>query len=108
MNAPIKMAVVPEPGIPSVKRGIMAPPEAALLADSGPATPAIFPLPNESGSLLNFFSEIYEKKEASVAPAPGRTPRKNPKIEERPIGPALCFKSDFVGRIRVILATGSS
>ena len=36
-------------GIPKVNRGIMDPPVAELLADSGPATPSIAPLPNFSG-----------------------------------------------------------
>ena len=56
ISAPIKIAVVPEPGIPNVSKGIIAPPDAALFADSGPATPAICPVPNFSGVLLNFFS----------------------------------------------------
>ena len=36
-------------GMISVSSGIMAPPVAALLADSGPATPSIMPVPNFSG-----------------------------------------------------------
>src|SRR5690606_41617205 len=99
MNAPIKIAVVPDPGIPNVNSGIIAPPDAALFADSGEATPAMFPLPNDSGFLLIFFSVIYAKNEASVAPAPGSTPKKNPRNEPRAIGAALSFKSFFVGKI---------
>ncbi len=43
------MAVVGEPGIPSVSIGNMDPVLAALLADSGAATPSSAPLPNFSG-----------------------------------------------------------
>ena len=42
-------AVEAEPGMPSVSSGIIAPEEAALLAASGPTSPAIAPLPNFSG-----------------------------------------------------------
>jgi hypothetical protein len=38
-------------GRPSASMGTKAPVEAALLADSGPATPATAPLPNSSGCL---------------------------------------------------------
>ena len=90
----MRIAVVPDPGIPSVNNGIIAPPEAALFADSGAATPAIAPFPNFSGFLLIFFSAIYEKKEASVAPAPGKTPIKNPKKEPRAMGPRLLLYAE--------------
>jgi hypothetical protein len=36
-------------GTPSASSGTSAPDAAALLADSGPATPATAPLPNSSG-----------------------------------------------------------
>ena len=47
---PSRMAVVGEPGMPRVIIGSMEPVEAALLADSGAATPATLPLPKDSGS----------------------------------------------------------
>ena len=43
-------------GMPSVRSGMKAPPAAALLADSGPATPSMAPLPNRSGYLDARFS----------------------------------------------------
>ena len=46
MSAPNKMAVVPDPGIPSVSNGTKDPVQAALLAVSGAAKPLIEPLPN--------------------------------------------------------------
>ncbi len=48
---PSRMAVVGEPGMPRVIMGSMDPVLAALLAVSGAATPAMFPLPKLSGSL---------------------------------------------------------
>src|SRR5699024_5942807 len=38
-NAPNKIAVVPEPGIPKLNNGMSAPPTEALFADSGPLNP---------------------------------------------------------------------
>ena len=43
-------------GIPKVISGMNAPPAAALLADSGPATPSIAPWPNRSGVFDSRFS----------------------------------------------------
>ena len=43
-------------GIPSVSIGMKLVWAPALLADSGPATPSIAPLPKRSGVLLIFFS----------------------------------------------------
>ena len=42
---PSRIAVVGEPGMPSVSIGSMDPVEAALLADSGATTPLMLPLP---------------------------------------------------------------
>jgi hypothetical protein len=53
IKAPIMMAVVALPGIPRARRGIIAPPVAALLAVSGAATPSIMPVPNFSGCFEN-------------------------------------------------------
>ena len=49
-KAPSSMAMTALAGIPRVRRGMKAPPVAALLAVSGPATPSIIPVPNFSGS----------------------------------------------------------
>jgi len=41
------------------------------------------PLPKASGVLDIFFSTEYEVKDASIGPAPGRTPSKHPSIVPR-------------------------
>ena len=82
-RAPSMMAVVPLPGIPRHSRWIRDPPAAALLADSGPATPSIAPLPSSSLCLLTFFSRPYETKLATAAPAPAMPPTKNPESVPR-------------------------
>ena len=46
INAPSKIAVVPEPGMPNVNSGTNDPVQAALLAVSGAARPLIDPFPN--------------------------------------------------------------
>ena len=48
IKAPSKIAVVPDPGIPNVKRGTNDPVQAALFAVSGAASPFIDPLPTLS------------------------------------------------------------
>ncbi len=48
----ISMAVIPSPGIPKAIIGINAPPRDALFATSEAHTPAGFPFPKLSGSLL--------------------------------------------------------
>ncbi len=55
-RAPSRMAMTTFAGIPRVKRGMKAPWLAELLADSGPATPSMAPVPNFSGCLETFFS----------------------------------------------------
>ena len=55
-RAPMRMAVIGSPGIPSVIMGMSAPPAMELFADSGAATPSTQPLPNCSGSLLAFWA----------------------------------------------------
>src|SRR5699024_11285321 len=67
---PNKIAALADPGIPILNVGIKAPPTDELLADSGPQSPLVAPFPNCSGCLDNFFSVLYEKKEAIEAPAP--------------------------------------
>ena len=56
MRAPSMTAVVPEPGTPSVSRGTIAPPLAALFAVSGAATPSMTPVPKRSGYRETRFS----------------------------------------------------
>ncbi len=50
ISAPRRIAVVPEPGMPRVRRGTNDPVQAALLALSGAARPLRDPLPNSSCS----------------------------------------------------------
>ncbi len=52
ISAPSRMAVVPDPGMPSVSSGTKEPVQAALFADSGAARPLTEPLPNWSCSSL--------------------------------------------------------
>ena len=54
--------------------------QAALFAVSGAAKPLIEPFPNSFCSSVEakFLSTAYDRKEAIVAPAPGKTPIKNP------------------------------
>ena len=50
------MAIEAFPGMPRVRSGIKDELDAALFADSGPATPSMAPWPNSSGCLEYFFS----------------------------------------------------
>ena len=56
VSAPIISAITALPGMPSVSIGMNDACAPALLADSGPATPSIAPLPNRDGSRASFFS----------------------------------------------------
>src|SRR5664279_73764 len=85
--APTIIAITAFSGMPRVSSGMNDVCAPALLADSGPATPWIAPLPNWDGSLAIFFSTEYEAKEDSIAPPPGRIPRMEPK-------PCLLYTSD--------------
>ena len=51
--------------MPSVSSGTIAPAEAALFAASGPARPAMAPLPNFSGFLETDFSTLYDISDAT-------------------------------------------
>ncbi len=55
-SAASRMAVVPEPGMPSVSIGTSAPPVSELFAPSGAATPSGTPVPNASGRRETAFS----------------------------------------------------
>ena len=105
INAPNRIAVVPDPGIPSVRSGTNEPVHAALLAVSGAARPLIDPLPNSSCSSLVAMlrSTAYPKKLAIVAPAPGRTPMKKPCSDWRAMTGAIARASVRVMRISLIL-----
>ena len=56
VSAPIISAITALPGMPSVSIGMNEVCAPALLADSGPATPSIAPLPKREGSRAIFFS----------------------------------------------------
>ena len=58
INAPIIIAMVGLPGMPSVSIGMNEVCAPALLADSGAATPRISPSPNRRGGLATFFSSV--------------------------------------------------
>ena len=56
--APIIRAMTGLAGMPKVSMGMKEVCAAALLADSGAATPSIAPLPKRSGVLETFFSNV--------------------------------------------------
>jgi hypothetical protein len=56
--APIISAITGLAGMPSVKSGMKEVCAPALLADSGPATPAMAPWPNSSGCFETRFSTV--------------------------------------------------
>ncbi len=77
-SAVSSIAVDTLPGIPNDSVGTSAPAMTALLAASGPAIPAGWPLPKRSGSRLTCFSETYDRKVATVPPSPGIRPTTTP------------------------------
>src|SRR5690625_1344710 len=79
------IAIVGDPGTPKVNKGNIAPPTAALFADSGPAIPSGLPLPNSSGFLETFFATLYPNQDAVPEPVPGNTPTIEPMIPPRPV-----------------------
>ncbi len=85
-SAPSRSAVTALPGMPSDSSGIMLPPTAALLADSGPATPSIAPLPKRVGSRATRRSTAYDMKAAVTGPPPGTSPSRKPSPLPRRIG----------------------
>ena len=95
--APAISAITALDGIPSVSIGMKDVWAPALLADSGPATPSIAPLPNSSGCRDSFFSSEYEANEASIAPPPGKMPRIDPMAVPRKIGAIIRRISSRVG-----------
>src|SRR4030095_5670256 len=94
--APTIIAITAFSGIPSVSSGMNDVCAPALLADSGPATPWIAPLPNCDGSLASFFSIVYEANDDSIAPPPGRTPRTEPRPVPRNTAGQAALNCSFV------------
>ena len=92
MRPPRRTAPVPDPGIPRARSGAKLPAAAALFADSDAAIPSIAPVPRGS-SLLNAFCIAYARKDAAVAPAPGRTPTNVPMIPALIEGGVSLFQS---------------
>src|SRR5690606_8690180 len=82
-------------GRPSVSMGMKAVCEPELFADSGEATPRMFPSPNRTspGFSFLFFSTAYAANEDRVAPPPGRTPRNVPISEPRTMAGLIHFHS---------------
>src|SRR6202030_4130249 len=97
MSAAINTAVIGPVGRPSASMGTKAPVEAALLADSGPATPANAPLPNSSGCLERRRSTAYDKKLEMIWAEPGVRPMRKPRMDPRAIGIADCRHSRRLG-----------
>ena len=58
IKPPNNIAVAGSPGIPSDKRGIIAPPIVPLFALSDATTPSIIPVPNFSGCFDEFFATV--------------------------------------------------
>jgi len=106
-NAPNNKAMTTLGGIPRVRRGINAELAAALLADSGAATPSIAPFPNFSGCLDNRFSKVYESIEDITTPAPGIMPRTKPIIVPRRTAHLACAQSAAFSHTLSILLVAS-
>jgi len=90
--------------MPSVSSGMNEVCAAALLADSGPATPSIAPLPNSCENFDVFFSSEYAANEASAAPPPGRIPSAEPSAVPRSTAGIMRLKSSLVGNRFVTLS----
>src|SRR3954452_9189710 len=96
--APTISAITALGGMPSVSIGMNEVCAPALLADSGPATPWIAPLPNGMRGLRTiFFSTVYDANEESKAPPPGRTPRMEPSAVPRRTDGHASWKSRLLG-----------
>src|SRR5947199_2169662 len=95
--APTISAITALGGMPSVSIGMNGVCAPALLADSGPATPRMSPLPNLPLAPAIFFSIVYEAKEESNAPPPGSTPSSEPSVVPRITAGQASLKSCLVG-----------
>ena len=93
MKAPINIAAITLPGIPRAKRGTKLDGTTALSALSAAAIPSIAPLPKRDGSLAAFFARPYDKKEATLAPKPGKIPTVEPTAVPRKIAGRQSFHS---------------
>ena len=62
INEPRRIPMIGFGGMPRASMGTKAPPAAALLAVSGPATPAMAPFPNSSGCFGKLFLYRIRKK----------------------------------------------
>src|SRR5262245_22714095 len=92
--------------MPSESTGMMLPATAALLADSGPATPSMAPLPKPSGYADIRFSRAYDMNDAVTGPPPGTRPNRNPNPLPRRMGRHEARQSANVGhRPRMCAAT---
>ncbi|MNS88885.1 hypothetical protein D3C72_1228770 [compost metagenome] len=96
--APTISAITALGGIPSVSSGMKDVCAAALLADSGPATPSMAPLPNSWAYFDVFFSSEYAANEASEAPPPGRMPSAEPSMVPRSTAGIMRRKSSRLGK----------
>src|SRR5688572_22265429 len=96
-SAAISTAITGPVGMPSASIGTNAPVDAALLAASGPATPATAPLPNSSGVFEMRFSSAYDMKLEMMCAEPGMMPMTKPSSEPRPIGATACRHSVRLG-----------
>ena len=79
-----------DPGIPREIMGSRAPVPAELAADWGARIPSMAPFPYLSGSLEYCLAIPYPRKEAGVAPVPGRMPTKKPRKALSKVKPK-CF-----------------
>ncbi len=95
--APTISAITALPGMPRVSSGMNEVCAPALLADSGPARPAGWPLPKRSGLRDSFFSSEYEAKADSTEPPPGRMPRHDPSAVPRTMAGAASRISCLFG-----------
>ena len=93
MNAPINIAAITLPGIPRANSGTKLDGTTALSALSAAAIPSIAPLPNLEGSLAAFLAKPYDKKDATLAPKPGRIPTVEPTAVPLIIAGILNFHS---------------
>jgi hypothetical protein len=87
ISTAIRIACTGPSGTPSASIGTKAPEAAALLADSGPATPSTAPLPNCSGWRESRFSTAYDTNDDRMCAEPGMIPIRKPITVPRPIGP---------------------
>ena len=98
MKAPTSSAITGCAGRPSDSSGMNDVCAAALLADSGAATPSMTPVPNFFGSFERFFSTEYDVKLASTCPPPGSTPRTEPSAVPRRTGIRMRRKSSLLSQ----------